>query len=163
MSKENPISEKNLKFETLAVHGGYLKTEQSTHSRVVPLYQTTSYTFEDDKHAADLFALRKPGNIYTRIMNPTTDVLEKRLALLEGGKGALALSSGMGAETTALTTLLENGDKILSSSELYGGTYTLLHYTLRKFGIDTKFVNPHDTQNFADNIEEETKTIYLET
>src|SRR6056297_2437715 len=155
--------EKEFNFETLAVHGGYRKAEPYGRSRAVPIYQTTSYTFENDKHAARLFSLDEPGNIYTRIMNPTTSILEKRISMLEHGKGALALSSGMSAETVALTTLLQNGDEILSSLELYGGTYTLMRYTLKKFGISTRFVDPHVPQNFIENLTKNTKVIYLET
>ena len=111
---------KNYRFETNSLHGGYEKVEEFSRSRVVPIYQTTSYTFKDPNHAADLFSLKKPGNIYTRIMNPTSDVLEKRVSLLEGGIGALTVSSGQSAETLTFLTLARNGDEIISSSEIYG-------------------------------------------
>ena len=159
MAEEKP----KYKFETLAVHGGYQDVEESSRSRQVPIYQTTSYTFKDDKHAADLFALKEFGNIYTRIMNPTTDVLEKRIAELEGGVAALALSSGMSAETIAIMTICNSGDHIVSSSEIYGGTYTLLNYTLRRFGVDTDFVDPSDPENFRSKIKPNTKALYVET
>ena len=137
---------KKYRFETVAVHGGYENVEPTSRSRVVPLYQTSSFTFKDDKHAADLFALNESGNIYTRIMNPTTAVLEQRITELEKGVASLVLSSGQGAETVALLSLVKNGDEIVSSSEIYGGTYTLLHYTLRNLGIKTTFENPHKRQ-----------------
>ena len=159
----NKMSEKEYRFETISIHGGYEKVEQSSRSRVVPIYQTTSYTFRDDKHAADLFALKEGGNIYTRIMNPTTDVLEKRVAKLEHGIAALALSSGMSAETITFLTLAQAGDEIVSSSEIYGGTYTLLNYTLRRLGITTHFVNPEKPENFAAKITPKTKALYVET
>jgi O-acetylhomoserine (thiol)-lyase len=153
----------NYRFETIAIHGGYENVEPSSRARQVPIYQTTSYTFKDDAHAANLFALKEFGNIYTRIMNPTSGVLEERIAKLEHGVGALALSSGQSAETIALLTLLKAGDEIVSSSEIYGGTYTLFHYTFRKFGINTHFVNPEKPENFAAKITEKTKAFFLET
>ena len=151
------------RFETLSLHGGYENVDPTSRASSVPIYQTTSYTFENDKHAADLFSLSKAGNIYTRIMNPTTGVLESRLAQLEHGKGALALSSGQSAEMITLLTLLENGDHIVSSSEIYGGTYTLLHYSLRKLGIATDFVNPENPDHFTEKITSRTKALYVET
>ncbi len=157
------MTEREYRFETLAIHGGYEEVEETTRSRAVPIYQTTSYTFKDDEHAANLFALKEFGNIYTRIMNPTNGILEERLALLENGIGALALGSGQAAETIGLLTLLGQGDELLSSSELYGGTYTLFHYTFRKLGIDTNFVSPDDPENFAEAVTPQTKAIYLET
>jgi O-acetylhomoserine (thiol)-lyase len=160
MKKNNP---NKYKFETIAVHGGYEEVEITSRSRVVPLYQTTSFTFKNDEHAANLFALNEAGNIYTRIMNPTNAVLEQRLTELEKGVASLALSSGQGAETVALLSLVKNGDEIVSSSEIYGGTYTLLHYTLQNLGIKTTFVNPHDSHNFENAITSKTKLIYLES
>src|ERR671917_2677065 len=128
-------------FDTLAIHGGQ-QPDPTTGARAVPIYQTTSYVFRDSDHAAALFALQETGNIYTRIMNPTTDVLEQRIALLEGGVGALALASGQAAETLAILNLCNAGDNIVSVSTLYGGTYNLFHYTLPKYGIETHFVDP---------------------
>ncbi len=150
-------------FETVAVHGGYEEVEITSRSRVVPLYQTTSFTFKNDEHAANLFALNEPGNIYSRIGNPTNAVLEQRIAKLENGVASLALSSGQGAETVALLSLVKQGDEIVSSSEIYGGTYTLLHYTLRNLGIKTFFVNPHNPNNFQKAITPKTKLIYIES
>jgi O-acetylhomoserine (thiol)-lyase len=123
------------KFETLQLHAGQV-VDSETHSRAVPIYQTTSYTFEDTKDAADLFALKKFGNIYTRLMNPTTDVLEKRIAALEGGAAAVAFASGMGAITAAILAIASAGDEIVAASSLYGGTVTLFGHTLRKLGIN---------------------------
>ena len=128
-------------FATLAVHGGQIP-DPTTGSRAVPIYQTTSYLFQDADHAGRLFALQEFGNIYTRIMNPTTDVFEKRVAALEGGAAALATASGQAAETLTLSTLAGAGDEIISSTSLYGGTYNLFHYTLPKLGITVKFTNP---------------------
>ena len=150
------------KFETLSLHGGQ-KPDSVTHSRAVPIYQTTSYVFDSPKHAADLFALKEKGNIYTRIMNPTTAVFEERMALLEGGVGALAFSSGMSAITFALLNILESGDEIVSSSMLYGGTYTLFSHTLTKFGVRVRFVNPEDVEAFKGVITSKTKAIYAES
>ncbi|MHA1713784.1 MAG: O-acetylhomoserine aminocarboxypropyltransferase/cysteine synthase family protein [Candidatus Ranarchaeia archaeon] len=151
------------RFETIAIHGGYEDAEPFSRSRAVPLYQTTSYTFRDDKHAAALFSLAEEGNIYTRIMNPTTAILEQRIALLEHGVAGLAVSSGQSAETLALLTLLRQGDEIVSSSELYGGTYTLFHYTFSKLGIKTVFVDPSSPDNFRRKISSNTKAVYIET
>ncbi len=150
-------------FETLAVHGGYFDVESSSRSRTVPLYQTTSFTFKDDQHAANLFALNEPGNIYTRIGNPTNGILEQRLAELERGVGALATSSGQAAETLTLLTLLKQEDEIVSSSEIYGGTYTLLNYSLANLGIKTKFVDSNKPVNFTEAISKDTKAVYLES
>src|SRR6516164_4595948 len=127
-------------LDTLAIHGGQEK-DPTTKARAVPIYQTTSYVFDDADHAARLFALREFGNIYTRIMNPTTDVFEKRIAALEGGAAGLALASGQAAETLVLTTLAASGDEIVSTTSLYGGTYNLFHYTLPRYGISVKFVD----------------------
>src|SRR5690349_10815927 len=134
------------RFETLALHGGQT-VDPTSKSRAVPIYQTTSYVFDDTAHAARLFALQEFGNIYTRIMNPTTDVFEQRITLLEGGTHGVATASGQAAETLAITTIAEAGDEIISSSSLYGGTYNLFHYTLPKWGINVKFVDPSDPDN----------------
>ncbi len=148
--------------ETIALHGGQ-KPDPATNARAVPIYQTTSYVFHDTAHAARLFGLQEFGNIYTRIMNPTTDVLEQRVAQLEGGTGALAVSSGQAAETLALLNIAHSGDEILSSASLYGGTYNLFHYTFPKFGIDVKFVDPSDPANFRKAITRKTKAIFSES
>ena len=162
LSENKKIKENELRPETLAVHGGYLQADPTTLSRAVPIYQTSSYVFKDDTHAANLFALKEFGNIYTRIMNPTTDILEKRLALLEGGIGSLCVSSGQSAEFLALSTLLKSGDELLSSSEIYGGTYTLFEYTLGRFGIKTHFVNANDPSLVKKSITPKTKAIFVE-
>ncbi|OGI02631.1 MAG: O-acetylhomoserine aminocarboxypropyltransferase [Candidatus Melainabacteria bacterium GWF2_37_15] len=151
-----------MNFNTLAIHGGQ-EPDSATHSRAVPIYQTTSYCFEDTQHAADLFELKKFGNIYTRLMNPTTDVLEKRIALLEGGVGALATASGQAAITLAILNIAKSGDEILSSTALYGGTYNLFEHTLRKLGINTKFIDPEDIEAFDKAITEKTRLIYIES
>ena len=149
-------------LETLAVHAGQ-EIDPATRSRAVPIYQTTSYGFRDTDHAADLFALRETGNIYTRLMNPTTDVFEKRMAELEGGVGALATSSGQAAITFSILNIAGAGDEIVSSTSLYGGTYNLFAVTLRKIGIDVKFVDPSDPENFRKAITDKTKALYAET
>jgi O-acetylhomoserine (thiol)-lyase len=151
-----------LQFDTLALHAGY-NPDPTTGARAVPLYQTTSYQFRDSDHAARLFALQEAGNIYTRIMNPTTDVFEQRLAALDHGIGALATASGQFAETLAILTLADAGDEIVSSSALYGGTYTLFSQSLRRLGITTHFVQGTDAADFARAITPNTKLIYLET
>ncbi len=148
--------------ETIALHGGQ-KPDPSTNARAVPIYQTTSYVFHDTGHAARLFGLQEFGNIYTRIMNPTNDVLEQRIAQLEGGTGGLAVSSGQAAETVALLNIANAGDEILSSASLYGGTYNLFHYTFPKMGIDVKFVDSSDPQNFRKAITKKTKAIFSES
>lgn len=148
--------------ETLAVHGGQ-EPDPTTGSRAVPIYQTTSYVFRDSDHAAALFALAEPGNIYTRLMNPTQDVFEKRIALLEGGVGALALSSGHAAISYSILNLAGAGDEIVSSSNLYGGTYNMFAITLPKIGINIKFVDPSDPENFRRAITPKTKALYAET
>lgn len=152
----------NYRAETLALHAGQ-EPDPTTNSRAVPIYQTTSYVFNDSEHAAKLFGLQEQGNIYTRIMNPTTDVFEKRIAALEGGVGALAVSSGQAAITLALLTLAHSGDEIVASANLYGGTYTLLHYTLRNYGIKVRFVDPLDPENFRKAITSKTKALFAET
>jgi len=150
-------------FDTTSLHGGHTP-DSETHSRAVPIYQTTSYVFDDAAHAARLFALEQGGNIYTRIMNPTTDVLEKRVAMLEGGVGALAFASGMGATNAACLALLGHGDHIVASSGLYGGTYTLFSQTFpRKLGIDVSFTNTDDPAEFEAAITDRTKLIFTET
>ncbi|MGC4042574.1 MAG: PLP-dependent transferase, partial [Armatimonas sp.] len=156
------LDETKLGFDTLAVHGGQTP-DPTTGARAVPLYQTTSYNFRDADHAANLFALKEFGNIYTRLMNPTTDVLEKRLALLEGGIGALATASGQAAETLAILNILNAGDHIVSSTSLYGGTYSLFKHTLPKLGITTTFVDPSDPANFAAAIQDNTRLLFAET
>jgi O-acetylhomoserine (thiol)-lyase len=149
-------------FDTIALHGGH-DVDSSTNSRAVPIYQTTSYTFNSSEHAANLFGLKEFGNIYTRIMNPTTDVLEKRVAALEGGVGALAVSSGQSAELIAITTAVNAGEEIVSSSSLYGGTYTFFKNTLPKLGINTKFADLGDLSTFKKAITKKTRAIYAET
>ncbi|MDA8351650.1 MAG: homocysteine synthase [Firmicutes bacterium] len=148
--------------ETLAVHAGQ-EPDPATNARAVPIYQTTSYTFNDTEHAANLFSLAEPGNIYTRIMNPTQDVFEKRVAALEGGVGALAVSSGQSATTYALLNIAGSGDEIVSSSSLYGGTYNLFEHTLPKLGIKVNFVDPTDPENFKQAITDKTKAVFAET
>ncbi len=150
------------RYETLQLHAGQ-EPDKATNSRAVPIYQTTSYNFNDSEHAANLFALKEFGNIYTRIMNPTTDVFEKRIAALEGGVAALATGSGQAAEHLAITTLAQAGDNIVSTSYLYGGTYNLFKVTLPRLGIDVKFVDGDDPADFEKLIDENTKALYLET
>ncbi|MDP8939655.1 MAG: homocysteine synthase [Actinomycetota bacterium] len=154
--------EREYGFDTLALHGGQ-KPDPTTTARAVPIYQSTSYVFHDTDHAANLFSLSEEGNIYTRIMNPTTDVFEKRAALLEGGVGALATSSGQAAETLSILNLAGAGDEIVSSAGLYGGTYNLFHYTLPKIGINVKFVDDADPEAFREAITDKTKALYAET
>jgi O-acetylhomoserine (thiol)-lyase len=149
-------------FETRAVHGGQTP-DAATGARAVPIYQTTSYVFKDTEHAARLFALEEPGNIYTRIMNPTNDVFEKRMALLEGGVGALATASGQAAETIAILNIVHPGEEIVSANSLYGGTYTLFSSTLAKLGIKTKFVDPIEPKSFKDAISPKTRAVYAES
>ena len=158
MSDEN----KDYHFNTLALHGGQ-EVDSATGSRAVPIYQTTSYVFNDADHAARLFGLQEFGNIYTRLMNPTTDVFEKRIAALEGGAAALATASGQAAETLTIMTLAKAGDEIVSTTSLYGGTYNLFHYTLPKFGINVKFADGADFDAIEAAINEKTRAIYTET
>ncbi|CAB3391179.1 MULTISPECIES: homocysteine synthase [Kyrpidia] len=155
------MTEKQKGFETLALHAGQT-VDPATRSRAVPIYQTTSYVFRDTEHAANLFALKEPGNIYTRIMNPTQDVFEQRMAALEGGVGALATASGQAAITLALLNIAGAGDEIVSSSYLYGGTFNLFHHTLRRLGIDVKFVDPGDPEAFRRAATPRTKAFYAE-
>ncbi|OIJ16673.1 O-acetylhomoserine aminocarboxypropyltransferase [Anaerobacillus alkalilacustris] len=155
------MSERNWSLETIAVHGGQ-EPDSNTMSRAVPIYQTTSYVFRDTDHAANLFSLSEPGNIYTRIMNPTQDVFEKRVAELEGGIAALATSSGQSAITLAVLNICESGDEIVASSSLYGGTYNLFAHTLRKMGIKVHFVDGTNPENYRTAINEKTKLLYGE-
>ncbi|MDO5434221.1 MULTISPECIES: O-acetylhomoserine aminocarboxypropyltransferase/cysteine synthase family protein [Eubacterium] len=156
------MMDKNLKFETLQLHAGQTP-DPVTHSVAVPIYQTTSYAFDSTEHAENLFGLKENGNIYTRIMNPTSDVLEKRMAALEGGVGALAVASGSAAITLTIMTIAQAGDEIVAASTLYGGTFNLLDATLPKFGIKTTFVDPDDPANFEAAVNENTKAIYIES
>ena len=151
-----------LHFETLSVHAGYTP-DPTTKACAVPIYQTAAYAFDSAQHGADLFDLKVPGNIYTRIMNPTNDVLEQRMAALEGGIGALALASGQAAVTYAILTIAEAGDNIISSSALYGGTYNLLAHTLPQWGIQTRFADYRNPASFEALIDERTKAVYVES
>lgn len=150
-----------MKFNTIALHGG--QETDSTHSRALPIYQTSSYLFDNTQHAANVFGLKEAGNIYTRLGNPTTDVLEKRVAMLEGGIGALAVASGSAAITYTILTLAKAGDEIISSTALYGGTHNLFAHTLERFGIKTIFVNSDDAADYEKAITPKTKLIYAET
>ena len=154
--------EKQYHLETLALHAGQT-VDSDTLSRAVPIYQTSSYVFKDTAHAARLFGLEEFGNIYTRLMNPTTDVLEKRLAAMEGGVGGLAFSSGMAAITSSILNICKSGQHIVSSNSLYGGTYTLFSQTFPKLGIDVTFVDPKDPENFAKAIRDNTRLLYIES
>ena len=156
------MTEKTYSIDTLAIHGGQ-EPDSSTLSRAVPIYQTTSYVFKNNGHAADLFALKEFGNIYTRIMNPTSDVFEKRVALLDGGVGALAVSSGQSAISLALLNIASSGDEIVSATSLYGGTYNLFRYTFGRLGITVRFADPADPENFRKAIGPGTKALYLES
>ena len=156
------MSRDNWKFETLSVHAGY-SPDPTTKAVAVPIYQTAAYAFDSAQHGADLFDLKVPGNIYTRIMNPTTDVLEQRVAALEGGIGALALASGQAAVTYAIQTIAEAGDNIVSSTALYGGTYNLFAHTLPQFGITTKFADHRDPDSFDKLIDDRTKAVFVES
>ncbi|TAE21040.1 MAG: O-acetylhomoserine aminocarboxypropyltransferase/cysteine synthase [Candidatus Kapaibacterium sp.] len=151
-----------LRFETLQLHAGQ-QADPTTKSRAVPIYQTTSYVFDDAQDAAQLFALQKFGNIYTRLMNPTTDVLEKRIAALEGGVAALAVASGQAAQFIALTNILETGENFVSSPYLYGGTYNQFKVTFKRFGIEARFAASDKAEDFEKLIDSKTKAIYLET
>jgi O-acetylhomoserine (thiol)-lyase len=156
-------SNRSYGFETLSLHAGQETADSATGARAVPIYQTSSYVFDSPEHAANLFGLKQFGNIYTRIMNPTQDAFERRVAALEGGIGALATASGQSAETLAILNLAESGDEIVSSASLYGGTYNLFHYTLPKLGIKVRFVDSRDPENFRSAINERTKAVYAET
>ncbi|MCX8070786.1 MAG: PLP-dependent transferase, partial [Thermodesulfovibrionales bacterium] len=172
-----------MREDTICIHGGH-EPDSTTLSRAVPIYQTSSYVFKSADHAANLFGLKELGNIYTRIMNPTVDVLERRIASLEGGTAAVAVSSGQAATTYAILALADNassdnvhayqcgtekvsittqGYEIISATSLYGGTYNLFHYTLPKFGINVKFVDPSDPENFKKMLSERTKAFYIES
>src|SRR5512136_2010078 len=150
-------------FETLALHAGQETPDPATGSRAVPIYQTSSYVFKSTDHAANLFALREFGNIYTRLMNPTTDVLEQRIAQIEGGSGALAVASGQAAETLALLNITQVGDEIVSANNLYGGTYQLFHYTFPKLGRKVVFVDSSKPEAFRAAITPRTRALYAET
>jgi O-acetylhomoserine/O-acetylserine sulfhydrylase len=156
------MSNRKINFETLQVHAGH-QPDRETFSRAVPLYQTSSYVFRNAKHAADLFNLSEPGNIYTRIMNPTTDVFEKRVAALEGGAAALAVSSGHAAQFLALSTIMRQGDNFVSSPYLYGGTFNQFKVTFANFGIEARFAKDLNPGSFESLIDDRTKAIYLET
>jgi len=156
------MSETKLSFGTLAVHAGQ-QVDPTTNSRAVPIYQTTSYVFNDSDHAANLFGLKEFGNIYTRIMNPTWDVFEQRIAALEGGVGALATASGQAAITYSILNIAQAGDEIVSAASLYGGTYNLFSQTLSKLGITVKFVDPSDPENFRKALTAKTKAFFAET
>jgi O-acetylhomoserine (thiol)-lyase len=149
--------------ETLAVHAGQEQADPATNSRAVPIYQTTSYVFNDTEHAANLFALAEPGNIYTRIMNPTQDVFEQRMTQLEGGVGALAVASGSTATTYAVLNLCYAGDNIVALSTLYGGTYALFAHTLPQFGIEVRFVDPNKPEELAQHVDDKTRMVFGET
>ncbi len=153
---------RKLSFDTLQVHAGQ-DVDPTTRSRAVPIYQTTSYVFEDVNNAADLFGLRASGNIYTRIMNPTNDVFEKRLAALEGGTAALAVASGSAAITYSILNIAGTGDNIVAANTLYGGTYNLFAVTLPRYGVTTTFVNPDDVENFQKAVNDKTKAIFIES
>ena len=153
----------NFKDETKLLHAGYEEAEKTTGSRAVPIYQTTSYVFKDTEHAANLFGLKEFGNIYTSLMNPTSDVFEKRVAALDGGAAALATASGMSAITISILNIAKAGDEIVSADNLYGGTYTLFSQTLPKFGIKVKFVDSSNPENFKKAITDKTKAVYAES
>ncbi len=152
----------DLKFETLQVHAGY-EIDPTTLSRAVPIYQTTSYQFKDSEHGANLFALKEFGNIYTRIMNPTSDVFEKRMAALEGGPMGLATASGQSAQMLAITNVVESGQNFVSSQDLYGGSYNQFKVTFKRMGIHVKWANPTDPSSFEEQIDENTRALYVET
>lgn len=153
----------NYRFETLQLHAGQEEVDETTRSRAVPIYQTTSYTFKDSEHGANLFALKEFGNIYTRIMNPTTDVFEKRVAAMEGGAAALATASGQSAQFLAITNIMGSGDNFVSSPNLYGGTYNQFKVTFKKLGIEARFTDSLSPADFEAKIDDNTKAVYLET
>ena len=153
----------NYKFETLQLHVGQEQADPATDSRAVPIYQTTSYVFHNSQHAADRFGLKDAGNIYGRLTNSTQDVLEKRLAALEGGSAALAVASGAAAITYTVQALAANGGHIVAQKTIYGGSYNLLEHTLPQYGITTTFVDAHNLEEVENAIQENTKAIYLET
>lgn len=157
------MSINKLHFETLQLHAGQETPDPATGSRAVPIYQTASYVFNDSAHAAARFALQEPGNIYTRLTNPTQDVFEQRMAALEGGAGVLAVASGAAAITYAFSNIVRAGDHIVSANTIYGGTYNLLAHTLPASGVETTFVDPSKPENFENAIRENTKLLFLET
>ncbi|MBW8857180.1 MAG: PLP-dependent transferase, partial [Bradyrhizobium sp.] len=150
-------------FETLALHGGSYRADPTSGAVAVPIYQTTSYQFQNTEHASRLFALEEIGNIYTRVQNPTQDAFEQRIAALEGGVGALALASGQAASTYSILNLAETGDNIVAGTDLYGGTVTLFTHTLKQFGIEVRFVDPSEPENFRRATDAKTKAYYAET
>jgi len=152
----------SLHFETLQLHAGH-EIDPTTRSRAVPIYQTTSYTFRDSEHGANLFALKEFGNIYTRIMNPTTDVFEKRVAALEGGVAALAVASGQASQFLAIHNILQAGDNFVSTSLLYGGTYNQFKVAFKRLGIDVRFADGDKVDSFEKHIDSNTKAIFLES
>ncbi|RLI34583.1 bifunctional O-acetylhomoserine aminocarboxypropyltransferase/cysteine synthase, partial [Candidatus Bathyarchaeota archaeon] len=156
------MAKKARKIDTIALHAGQESPDSATGARAVPIYQTTSYVFKNTEQAANLFALKEFGNIYTRIMNPTNDIFEKRIAALEGGTGALAVASGQAAETLTLLGVTRIGDEIVAANNLYGGTYQLLHYTFPKLGRTTKFVDSTKPEAFEAAITDKTRAIYAE-
>ena len=156
------LNKRNLRFETQQLHAGQ-QPDPTTGSRAVPIYQTTSYTFKNTEHAANLFGLKEFGNIYTRIMNPTTDVFEQRIAALEGGAAAVATASGQSAQFLAITTIAQAGDNILSTQNLYGGTYNQFKVTLPRLGIDVRFAEEDTVEAFEALIDDQTKAIYVES
>src|SRR5699024_9308815 len=156
------MSEKKQHFETLQVHAG-LEPDPTTGSRALPIHQTTSFVFKNAKHGADLFALKEFGNIYTRIMNPTTDVFEKRIAALEGGVAAVAVSSGMAAQFLAITNIVESGENFISGADLYGGTYNQFAVSFKRLGIEARLAENSDPEKIESLIDDKTKAIYLET
>ena len=156
-------SNRSYGFETLSLHAGQETADSATNARAVPIYQTSSYVFDSPEHASNLFGLKQFGNIYTRIMNPTQDAFERRIAALEGGVGALATASGQSAETLAILNVAEAGDEIVSSASLYGGTYNLFHYTLPKLGITVRFVDSRNPENFRAAINDKTRAVFAET
>lgn len=151
-----------MKLESIALHEGY-ESEETTKAAAVPIYQTTSYTFDNTQHGADLFDLKVPGNIYTRIMNPTTDVLEKRITAMEGGVGALCVASGMAAITYAIQCICEVGDNIVSTSELYGGTYNFFAHSLPRQGVEARMISHDDYAGFENAIDKKTKAVFCES
>src|SRR5271155_6213488 len=158
----SPHGREHWHFETISVHGGY-SPEPTTRAVAVPLYQTVAYAFDNAQHGADLFDLKVPGNIYSRIMNPTQDVLEQRLAALEGGIAALALASGQAAVTYSILTIAEAGDNIIASSVLYGGTYNLFAHTLPQYGIECRFADYRKPESFEPLIDDRTKAVFVES
>ncbi|MEE8322041.1 MAG: PLP-dependent transferase, partial [Candidatus Bathyarchaeia archaeon] len=156
------MAKKTRKIDTIALHAGQESPDSATGARAVPIYQTTSYVFKNTEQAANLFALKEFGNIYTRIMNPTNDIFEKRIAALEGGTGALAVASGQAAETLTLLGVTRIGDEIVAANNLYGGTYQLLHYSFPKLGRTSKFVDSTNPEAFEGAITDKTRAIYAE-